>query len=559
VTSGLLSGLTLPRTDYPTGTGPSGGAVADFNGDGIPDLVVANETAGTISILLGTGAGVFGTQTPITLPAGAAAAAPSAIVTGDFNMDGHVDIAVTDSANNTVDIFLGNGNGAFLTPVSYPTGNVPVSLVAQDFDGDGQPDLAVVNRGDGVTASTVSILLGNKVNGTQNGVFGGKTDYPVGVAPSAIATGIFNTGGFTSLAVTNKGDNTVSVLLGQGTNGVPNGTFAAQTTFATGQAPSGVAIADLNGDGFADLAVTNQTDNTVSILLGTATGTFGTQTAFATGSAPSAIVAANFTGANTDLAIAAETADNIDVLVGNGNGTFVAPITLPTGNAPISIAAADLIGNGSLDLVTANQASNTVSVTLNTVQSALSNAAAAPTAYPSAEYEDLGLKIKATPRLHSNDEVTLQMEFDIKSLAGASINGIPILTNRSIEQTIRVRENETSILSGLIQSNEATAISGLPGSSSIPDAGLAASEDTSTKQRTELLILVTPRAVRLPAHEFPAIYAGRGEPSTPAGQAPAPAELPPPQGRPGAPPGFPGGRPGIQPPPINVPVQAPGQ
>ena len=569
VTSGVLSGLSLPRTDYTTGTGPTGVAVADFNGDGIPDMVVANGTAGSISILLGTGAGAFGAQTPITLPAGASAAAPSAVVTGDFNMDGHVDIAVTDSANNLVYILLGNGNGQFAVPVAYPTGNVPVALVAQDFDGDGQPDLAVVNQGDG----TVSILLGNKVNGAQNGTFGAKADYPVGKLPSAITTGIFNTGGFTSLAVTNKADNTVSILLGQGTNGVQIGTFGTQTTFATGNGPAGVATADFNGDGFADLAVTNQTDGTVSILLGNGTGNgngaFAAQPTVTTGSGPVGIVTANFTGSNTDLAVADETANNIDVLVGNGNGTFTAPVVLPTGNAPVAVAAADLIGNGSIDLVSANQASNSVTVTLNTVQSALSNATAGQTAYPSAEYEDLGLKIKATPRLHGNDEVTLQMAFDIKSLAGTSINGIPILTNRSIEQTIRLRENETSILSGLIQSNEATAVSGLPWTSSIPYAGLATGEDTSNKQRKELLILVTPRAVRLPPHEFPAIYAGRGEPATPAGQpAPQPFGPPPPPGapipgQPGGPgpaPGFPGGRPVFQQPPVNVPpVQPQGQ
>ena len=574
----LLSGLTLPRTDYDTGKGPISVAIADFNKDGHPDLAVANQTDGTISILLGVGDGTFGTQTVITIPAvtttgGTVNASPSAIATGDFNDDGNIDIAVTDMANSRVMILLGNGDGTFKAAVPYETGSNPVAFVAQDFDGDGQPDLAVVNQGDGTTASTVSILLGNKVNGTQNGTFGAKTDYPVGISPSAITTAVFSTGGFTDLAVSNKGSNTVSILPGIGTAGTQNGTFGAQATFATGKGPAGIATADFNNDAHPDLAVTNQTDGTVSILLGNGNGTFLAQTAYTTGSGPVGIIAAAFAGANPDLAIADESADNADILVGNGDGTFAAPIPLPTGNSPIALAGADLNGDGSIDLVTANNASNTVSVTLNTLQSLVSSSA--QTGYPSAEYEDLGLKIKATPRLHDNGEVTLQLLFDIKSLTGSSINGIPILSNRNIEQTIRLRENETSIVSGILQSTQMGSTSGLPWTSTAPGVGLLTGEDTTNGQKTELLILVTPRALRLPPHDGPAVYAGRGEPSAPpAGPAPAavpqpgPAAAPipnqPPQG--GRPP-FPGGvQPGqgpgtvVQPQqPLDQPQQQPDQ
>jgi general secretion pathway protein D len=204
----------------------------------------------------------------------------------------------------------------------------------------------------------------------------------------------------------------------------------------------------------------------------------------------------------------------VDVLLGNGDGTFSTPASLPTGNGPIALAAADLNGDGTTDLVTANNTSNTVTVTLNTIQS-LANSPSAQTAYPSAEYEDLGLKVKATPHMHANNEVTLQLEFDIKNLTGSNINGIPILSNRNIEQTIRLRENETSVLSGILQSNDLRTASGLPWILTAPGIGLLTGEDTANIQKTELLILVTPRAFRLPAREGPAIYAGRGEPSTP--------------------------------------------
>ena len=125
-------------------------AIADFNKDGHPDLAVANQTDGTISILLGNGDGTFAAQTVDRAFRWAPRpSSPSAIATGDFNDDGNIDIAVTDMANSRVMVLLGNGDGTFQTPVPYPTGSNPVALVAQDFDGDGQPDLAVVNQGDG--------------------------------------------------------------------------------------------------------------------------------------------------------------------------------------------------------------------------------------------------------------------------------------------------------------------------------------------------------------------------------------------------------------------------
>ncbi len=539
--AGILSGL-LPRTDYNTGNAPVAVAIANFNGGSYPDIVVANQTDGTISIFFSTGAGTFGTPTNITV-----GKSPSAVAVADFNGDNNLDIAVTNSGDNTVSILLGKGDGTFAAPVTYPTGLDPVALVAKDFDGDGQPDLAVVNEGDGTNPSTVSILLGNKPGGTQDGTFAAKTDYPVGVAPVAIATADFNADGFADLAVTNHSNDTVSVLLGKG-----DGTFGLKTDYATGNGPEGVATADFNRDGRQDLAVANQTDSAVSILLGNGDGTFGTQTAFTTGSGPVGMLAGDFIGSgNPGLAVADSTGDQVSILAGNGDGTFTSPIGIPSGNDPVALAAADLNGDGTLDLVAANETSNSITVTLNTLQAPNSSSTAGETAYPSAEYVDLGLKIKATPRLHGDDEVTLHLEFDIRSLAGSAINGIPILANRTIDQTIRLRENETSVLSGLIQSSEARTISGLPWAATVPGVGLLTGENTADLKDTEMFIVVTPRSLRLPPHDFPAIYAGHGEPSTPAAPPPPPPGNPAPP-PPGQPPGAqPQPQPGVQPGPRN--------
>jgi type II secretory pathway component GspD/PulD (secretin) len=100
-------------------------------------------------------------------------------------------------------------------------------------------------------------------------------------------------------------------------------------------------------------------------------------------------------------------------------------VGIPTGNGPVAVADADLNGDGTPDVIVANRSSNSITVTLNSLQSLIPSAsspnATGQTAYPSAEYVDLGLKVKATPRLHGDNEVTLHLEFDIKSLSGTSV------------------------------------------------------------------------------------------------------------------------------------------
>jgi hypothetical protein len=122
-----------------------------------------------------------------------------------------------------------------------------------DFNRDGIPDLAVANAGN----NSVSVLLGN-----GSGGFGAATSYPVGSAPVSVAVGDFNHDGIPDLAVANANSNTVSVLLGNGSGG-----FGAATSYPVGSDPFSVAVGDFNRDGIPDLAVANQGSNTVSVLL----------------------------------------------------------------------------------------------------------------------------------------------------------------------------------------------------------------------------------------------------------------------------------------------------
>ena len=279
-------GTFQPQVTYAVGALPERVLVADFNGDGILDLVVANTASGSVSILLGNGDGTFKPQ--VTYGAGS----PVGLGVMDLNHDGVPDIVAGDYYDNTVTVLLGNGDGTFQEGVTYPTGNTPQTLAEGDFNGDGNVDLAVGNLNDG----TVGIFFGN-----GDGTFQAQVTYPVGSGPQGVQVGDFNGDGVEDLAVSNSGDNTVSILIGKG-----DGTFKPQVTYAVGADPVGLAIADFNGDGFQDITVGNtaQSALTQSILLGNGDGTFQPQLTFKTGNFPYGEAVGDFNGDGyPDLAI----------------------------------------------------------------------------------------------------------------------------------------------------------------------------------------------------------------------------------------------------------------
>ncbi len=343
-----------------TGTIPYAVATGDFNGDGKPDLAVANFLDNTISILLGQGDGTFLAQT--TYPTGSN---PYSIAIGDFNGDGKLDLAVANTNDNAVSILLGQGDGTFLAQATYPTGANPISIAIGDFNGDGKLDLAVANTND----NAVSILLGQ---GDGTFVTQASTNL-TGTIPVSIVTGDFNGDGKLDLVVANNGDNTLSILLGQG-----DGTFSAQTTYPTGAGPQTIAVADFNGDGKLDLAITNNNngDNTVSILLGLGDGTFLAQTTYPTGSGPFSLSIGDLNGdGKLDLAVGNNYDQTVSILLGQGDGTFLAQTTYPTGAGPQSMAVADFNGDGKLDLAVADYSDNTVSILLHDNPAAITSPA----------------------------------------------------------------------------------------------------------------------------------------------------------------------------------------
>jgi hypothetical protein len=190
---------------------------------------------------------------PKSFPVGTNA---EAIALGNFNLpkppgDRNADLAIANLGGG-VSVLLGDGTGMFTNALLSPfsAGSGPRAVAVGDFNGDGLPDLAVVDYSSGV-----SILLG--LGNAGFGGFGPPTHFGTGSFPQGVTVGDFNGDGNADLAITNNGDNTVTVLLGDGT-----GNFMEQffSPYTVGLGPAGIAVGDFNGDGFADLAIVNDFD-----------------------------------------------------------------------------------------------------------------------------------------------------------------------------------------------------------------------------------------------------------------------------------------------------------
>jgi hypothetical protein len=311
--SGIGTGDFLPRVDLGTGNRPNSVAIGDVDGDGKPDLALANRNSNTVSVLRNTStSGSVGFADKEDFGTGSE---PFSVAIGDVDGDGKPDLAVANVGSGRVSVLRNtstSGTVSFAAKVDFGTGSQPNSVAIGDLDGDGKPDLAVANRG----SNTVSVLRNTSTSGSVG--FADKVDFVTGSAPFSVAIGDADGDGKPDLAVANNASNTVSVLRNTSTSGSVG--FADKVDFVTGTRPYSVAIGDADGDGKPDLVVANVNSTTVSVLRNTST---------------------------------------------SGTVSFATKVDFGTGTNPYSVAIGDVDGDGKPDLAVANAGSNTVSVLLN--------------------------------------------------------------------------------------------------------------------------------------------------------------------------------------------------
>jgi hypothetical protein len=306
------------------GTYPLSLAVGDFNGDGKPDLLVAQYDGNAVMLLRGQGDGSFALS---TLQSGNFGHCKFLAV-GDFNNDGKLDYAVTESGNE-VSMFGGDGNGGFDAETDVGLSNPPDGVAVGDFNHDGNLDVALVIPSD----NTVRVLQGD-----GNGHFPHTYHFAAGTTPVHVAVGDFNGDHRLDLAVTSQDG--VTVLQGDGNFGF---TPVAGSPFPVGANPFGVTVGDFNNDGTLDVVTANHNSSNISVLLNE------------TGDRTTLSASANPVGVNQPVTFTATVSPTVP-----GSGVPTGAVVFRDGGTVLALVPLDSAGHASLTLPTLSLGSHSI-------------------------------------------------------------------------------------------------------------------------------------------------------------------------------------------------------
>jgi len=325
-----------PAIGYSAGSYPTAVASADFNGDNIPDLAIANSIGNSISVLIGNGDGSF--ITPQTLYSTGSSQHPYHVTTGDMDLDGNIDIVTAGTMG--IVTFYGNGDGTFAAADVYYFAQSALDVVVADFDHDGYLDIA--------TSHTVIDSVGIHINNHD----------------STYTTHFVQVGnGSVSLALGNlDGDNWIDMLVGcsQGTvwnlkNDQAGSFIGTEVHIGLLNDPASVAIIDFNGDGIGDFGVIHAINDFLFTFLNNGDGTYTSLVGYNLTDNPTNLTFADVNGDDLDDAlISISTTDEIELYLNQGDSTFIYDSSYTTGGTPKGVTFVDLDGDGYKDMVAAS-------------------------------------------------------------------------------------------------------------------------------------------------------------------------------------------------------------
>lgn len=350
-----------PGVRFTAGKGPGSLSLADLNGDGRLDLVVANDESGDVTVLLGDGKGGFAAAPGSPFPAGKS---PNDIAIADFDGDGKPDLAFPNHDTAHVTILLGDGRGGFrpapASPVAVRSNPHPHGMAAADFDGDGHVDFAVESW----VNDQIEVIFG-----TGAGRFRTRGQlFAVGHMPyQKLRAGDVNGDGVPDIVTTNFEGGNVTVLLGDGKGGFAE---APGSPLPAGEGPFSLALSDVDRDGHLDLVVANfsgrsgdTSHDAVNVLLGNGSGGFGPMkgSPFATGLNPVRVAVGDVNGDGwPDIVTANMRGGDVTILLGDGRGSFRPGVRRPAGKEPYGVAVEDVDGDGHAEIFVTNHGSGDV-------------------------------------------------------------------------------------------------------------------------------------------------------------------------------------------------------
>jgi hypothetical protein len=346
----------------PTGRGPRWVTVADVNHDQNPDLVVANDEDESVTVLLGDGKGAFHPSQGSPFAAGHL---PNDIAVADMNGDGNPDLVIANHQSPYLTVLLGDGKGGFRpapgSPFDVHSNPHPHGVAVADFNGDGKPDAVTDSWG----SNQIELLLGDGTGRLQTpGRF-----FPTGRRPyERLRSADINHDGIPDVVTTNLDDGTVSILLGDGKGGFHN---AVGSPFPAGAKPWQVAVDDFNGDGIPDLIVIPYQrdigpprENAVTVLLGDRTGAFKPVPAFSLEGCrdPNGVAAGDLHGDGSRTIVVTCAGSRNLMLFERGHDQKIAVSSIPSRGGWGGVAVARLTNDRRAAIITADADAGAVTI-----------------------------------------------------------------------------------------------------------------------------------------------------------------------------------------------------